>query len=111
MTATKMGKLKCNIQQENGRELTVTLDKVKYVPELWINLFSIGKALQNGFNIRNDGQIIKLTKDSVTLQFKEVAKTKNGFVPGIRLKQIVNDLGITVVKSKGLKFAEIRTVH
>jgi hypothetical protein len=33
--------------------LVVTLEDVKFVPDLWINLFSIGKALKNGFNLGN----------------------------------------------------------
>jgi hypothetical protein len=31
---------------ENGESLVVTLEEVKFVPDLWINLFSIGKALR-----------------------------------------------------------------
>jgi hypothetical protein len=51
---------------ENGQKLIVTLENVKYVPELWINLFIIGKALKNGFNLSNNGEIIKLSKGKVT---------------------------------------------
>jgi hypothetical protein len=38
---------------------------VKFVPDLWINLFSIGKALKNGFNLGNDGETIKLMKGKI----------------------------------------------
>jgi hypothetical protein len=62
MTATKMGKLRCQILQKSGESLVVTLEDVKFVPDLWINLFSIGKALKNGFNLGNDGETIKLMK-------------------------------------------------
>jgi hypothetical protein len=41
MTATKVGSLKCCAIQVDGSELDVTLQVVKYVPELWVNLFSI----------------------------------------------------------------------
>jgi hypothetical protein len=58
----------------------VTLDHVKFVPELWINLFIICRALQKGFNLGNDGEVIKMTKESVTLKFDEVVRAKNGFV-------------------------------
>jgi hypothetical protein len=44
MTATNMGKLRHEILQKNGESLVVTLEGVKFVPDLWINLFSIGKA-------------------------------------------------------------------
>jgi hypothetical protein len=62
MIATKIGKLRCEILQKNGESLVVTLHDVKFVPDLWINLFSIGKALKNGFNLGNDGEKIKLMK-------------------------------------------------
>jgi hypothetical protein len=62
MTATKMGKLQCEILQKNDERLVVTLEDVTFVPDLWINLFSIGKALKNGFNLGNEGEKVKLMK-------------------------------------------------
>jgi hypothetical protein len=50
---------------------------VKFFPELKMNLFTIGKALKNGFNLSNDGKIIiKLSKGNVTLMFDNVVRTK-----------------------------------
>jgi hypothetical protein len=100
MIAKKVGKLRCGILQKNGEKLIVTLENVKYVPELWINLFSIGKALKNGFNLSNDGEIIKLSKGYVTLTFDKVVRTKNGFVPGIKLLQVLGDVGTSVLETK-----------
>jgi hypothetical protein len=62
MIAKKFGKLPCGILHKNGEKLIVTLENVNFVPELRINLFSIGKALKNAFNLSNDGEIIKLSK-------------------------------------------------
>jgi hypothetical protein len=42
MVATKIGDLKCDIIQVNGSKFEVTLKEVKYVTELWVNLFSMG---------------------------------------------------------------------
>lgn len=53
--ATKMGNLRCDVERVNGKTFQVELQDVKYVPELWVNLFSINKALKNGFKIGNDG--------------------------------------------------------
>jgi hypothetical protein len=58
------------------------LDNTMFAIELWINLLGIGKALQKGFNLGNDGEVIKLTKGSVTLKFNENVRTKIVFVPG-----------------------------
>ena len=43
MIAKKIRK-RCVILQQNGERLIVTLKNVKFVPELWINLFSIGNS-------------------------------------------------------------------
>jgi hypothetical protein len=43
------------IVQANGTRMEVTMTDVKYIPDLWISLFSIDKALKNGFNIGNKG--------------------------------------------------------
>jgi hypothetical protein len=35
----KVGKLRFGILQKNGEKLIVTLENMKFVPELWMNLF------------------------------------------------------------------------
>jgi hypothetical protein len=61
MTATKVGDLKCKVIQLYGSSLNVTLYEVKYVPELWMNLFSPNKALKNGYTLNNKGLSICLS--------------------------------------------------
>jgi hypothetical protein len=61
---------------------------VKYVPEHWVNLLSINKALKNGFKIGNDGIIIHLAQRSTTLSLNKILNTKNGFVSGAKLNPI-----------------------
>jgi hypothetical protein len=100
MTATKIGKLRCEILQKNGESLVVTLEDVKFVPDLWINLFSIGKALKNGFNLGNDGETIKLMKGKMVALFDRCLKSKNEFVPGIKMKPVLADMSTTVVDPK-----------
>ena len=46
-TATKIGKWRGVIYQKDGTKKNIVLDKVKLVPELWNNLFSIGSLLKN----------------------------------------------------------------
>jgi hypothetical protein len=69
-----MGKLRCEILQKNGMSLVATLEDVKSVPDLWINLFSIGKALKNGFNLGNEGETIKLMKGKRVILFDSPGK-------------------------------------
>jgi hypothetical protein len=55
MKAIKVGRLKCNVLQLNSSSVNVILKEAKYVPELWMNLFSISKALKNRFGLSNKG--------------------------------------------------------
>jgi gag-polypeptide of LTR copia-type/Zinc knuckle len=85
MTATKVGDLKCKVIQLDRSSLDVTLYWVKYVPELWMKLFSLNKALKNGYILSNKGLSICLSKDPRSVTFDRVIRTTNGFVSGIKL--------------------------
>jgi hypothetical protein len=71
MTATIVGDLKCKVIQQDGSSLDATLYEVKYVPELWMNLFSLNKALKNGYALSNKGFPICLSKGLVQLHLIE----------------------------------------
>jgi hypothetical protein len=100
MMAKKIGKLRCEILQKNVEKLIIALQDVKYIPELWVSLFSIAKALKNGFNLGDDGKRIKLMKGNVTIVFDRFLTSKNRFVPGIKMTSLLNDVSATVVESK-----------
>ena len=100
MLAKKVGSLRCMVQQKNGEKFVVVLKDVKFVPELWVNLFSISKALKNGFNLGNEDVVMKLMKGNTTLYFDRMLKTKNGFVSGIKLLPILgNNIATTAVEA------------
>jgi hypothetical protein len=92
MKATKVGKLRCKVKQEDGHSFEVTLTDVKFVPELWINLFSIGKVLSNGFQIGNDGIKIHVSKGNFCLCFDKVMKTKSGYVLGVDMIPLASEI-------------------
>jgi hypothetical protein len=85
MKAIKVGSFKRHVIQLNGSSVNVTLREIKYVPEFWVNLFSISKALKNGFNLSNKGLMISLKKGSVSVTFDRVIKTANGSISGIKM--------------------------
>jgi hypothetical protein len=60
MKATKVGNLKCDITQINGERFTVTLNDVKYAPNLCAKFLSWNKALKKGFNVSIDGAVDSL---------------------------------------------------
>jgi hypothetical protein len=37
--AKKVGSMRCTVQQKNGEKSVVVLKNVKFVPEIWLNLF------------------------------------------------------------------------
>jgi hypothetical protein len=85
MKAKKVGSLKCHFIQLNGSSINFTLKEVKYVPELWVNLFIISEVLKNGFDISNKVLMINLKKGSVSVTFHRIIKTFNGFISGIKM--------------------------
>jgi hypothetical protein len=88
MRATKVGNLKCEVVQVNGKKFAVTLPDVKFMPDLCINLFRLNRALQNGFKLSNENVSIHLSKGSVTLIFDRIIKTMNGYATGINMKTL-----------------------
>ena len=98
-----MGNLRCLVQRKNGENFIIVLQNVKFVPDLWLNLFSIRKALKNGFNLGNEDVVMKLMKGKTTLYFDRILKTKNGFVSGIKFLPIINNMATTAVESRRMK--------
>ena len=86
MTATKIGKWRGVIEQKDGIKKNILLDKVKLVPELWTNLFSIGSLFLKKCNLSDNGPIISLSKNNFKFSFDRLFLTKNGFIMGINIK-------------------------
>jgi hypothetical protein len=106
MKATKVGSFKCHFIQLNGSRVNVTNKEVKYVSELWVNLFSISKALKNGWYLSNKGLTISLKKGSVSVAFDRVIKTVNGSISGI--KMITYDPSVdNIAKGKSSAIMEV----
>ena len=86
LKSTTVGTLRAIVEQADRTRLDVTLKNVAYVPELSTNLFSITKAMENGFEISSKGNIMSLSKGSKMVKFDRLQKTKNGFCPGIHMR-------------------------
>jgi hypothetical protein len=72
--ATKMGKKRVEVIQKGGTSGTFVLTGVKFVPGLFVNLFSIGKTLKNGFKISNKGCVISLQKGDSVISFDRTSR-------------------------------------
>jgi hypothetical protein len=62
--ATKMGEKRVLIKQPGGVLKGYVIYNCKYVPQLWINLFSITSALRRGWNLSNNGIIMSISKNN-----------------------------------------------
>jgi hypothetical protein len=91
MKSTKIENLKCEVTQIDGEKITVTLNDVKYVPSLCLNLFSFNKALKKGFRVSNDIIVISLNYKDVKLTFERVIHTMDSCVTRVIMKPILID--------------------
>ena len=85
LTATKIGKKRLTVVQEDGTTTDIILEDYKYVPDLWVNLFSIPKSLGKGWNIGNKGVRIFLTKGDTKITFDREFATHKGLVLGVEM--------------------------
>jgi hypothetical protein len=85
LNAIKIGDLPVRCLSKDNKEQTFTLKNVKYIPELMVNLLSVPVALNNGFQIGNEGIHLYLTKGDFKLEFDRIFQTGKGFVCGTEL--------------------------
>ena len=111
LSAKQIGQKKVTVYHKDGSTEDVTLTNLKYVPDLWVNLFSIGQALKNGFAIGNKGVSIKLVKGSTPfLKFDCIVPTSQGFVIRIEMKSLTIPTGATMIFEQGCKM-DINKAH
>jgi hypothetical protein len=91
MKATKIGNLKYEVTQINGEKFRVTINNVKYVPSLCVDLFSLNKALKKGFKVSNDGFVVSLNYKHMKLTFDRVIHATDGCVNGVLMKPILSN--------------------
>jgi hypothetical protein len=50
------------VVSKDGTATDIVLEDYKYVPDLWVNLFSLTKSMRNDWNIGNKGMTLYLQK-------------------------------------------------
>jgi hypothetical protein len=88
MRATNIGLLKCEVTQLDGKKFLVSINDVKCVPNLCVNLYSLNKALKNGFILSNDANIVSLTLKHVRLTFDCTINAANSCVVGVSMQPL-----------------------
>jgi hypothetical protein len=77
MTATMVGSLKFRVTQNDGSGLDILLHEVKFVPNIYVNLFSI-KNLEEWILSRQQRLINLLVEKTSFSYFYKVMTTTNG---------------------------------
>jgi hypothetical protein len=57
-------------------------------------------ALTNGFLIRNEGVMIKLTKGETKLMLNQRLNVNGGFVSGVKMVHVLNQVGNNISEEK-----------
>ncbi len=82
--AELVGKYKGTIRQKDGTSCQVTLSDVLYVPELWVNLFSLTKILtQPDVILSNRKNLIAVQKGDMTMVFDREYNCGTGSLLGV----------------------------
>jgi hypothetical protein len=71
MIAEEVESIQCMVEQKNGEKFVTVINNVNLVPNLWLNLFLIIKALKNGFNLGNE-EDVKLIEASETIEQSKI---------------------------------------
>jgi hypothetical protein len=72
MRATTIGSLRRNMIQLDETTTEITIHNVKYVPELYVNLFRVNKALKKEFKISNQGAAISFSKNHISITLDRI---------------------------------------
>jgi hypothetical protein len=92
----KLGDKRIRLVQEDGSMKDITLKNCKYVPDLFTNLFSITKALENGWSICNEGLKIKFDKGNFGFTFDRTLRTESGAIMAVEMYPWVDTMNITL---------------
>ena len=77
--------MRLTVLQTSGTQQHIVLNEVQFVPDLAINLFSITKALDNGWNVSNQNVMVSLEKHKTKITFDKIFRTEYGVVLGIEM--------------------------
>jgi len=85
METSMIGSKRMLVVQKDGETKLVTLKNVKYVPELWTNLFSITAAMSHGYKVSGEKSVLHLSKGEFKLSFDWIIKSPTGYLLGIQM--------------------------
>jgi hypothetical protein len=71
LRVAKIGKLKVHFANSSGESSEFIMDKVKFVPSLRMNLFSLVVGIKKGWKLESDGDRLILSKENYQILFNK----------------------------------------
>ena len=96
LKAKCIGNKRVTVIQDDGTAVEVVLHDYKWVPGLLVNLFSITKSLDKGWDIRNRGKHIYMKKNGVKIVFDRRLTTDKGSILGVEMVPRTNSTAESV---------------
>ena len=86
-----MGKINFKLENNNIKVTTFTLNDVNYIPNISCNILIITSLMSIGFNLYSNKEEMKLLNNNNVHQIYCTIKykTENGYLPGIKMKPIL----------------------
>ena len=114
MYSSYIGKFQGTIIQQDGTNIDIVLHDVLYVPDLWVNLISVTKALKYPqTKLNSKGELIAIDfvdKDQQTTQtivFDKIFTTGNGQLLGIEIQPEKEYGHVCLLSKTQLKYEDI----
>ena len=73
--------------QKNGKIIPILMKNVKYVPDLYCNLFSISAALKEGCYLEGTLKMMEISKSGKTYVFDRHIKSGKGFLFAMKISK------------------------
>ena len=107
------GDFKGTVYDVDGKCRDITIKDVSYVPSLEMNLLSLTKVIDNGYNLGNRNRLITIENDQMKLEFDEVLETRKGYLAGIKICPRIGDTeeNDVIASSVGVKVIDINVLH
>ena len=74
--------------QKNGKIVPILMKNVKYVSDLYCNLFSISAALKEGCYLEGTLKMMKISKSGKTYEFDRHIKSGKGFLFAMKTQRM-----------------------
>ena len=89
MFSKYLGKFKGTIIQQDGTYMDIVLNEVLFIPDLWLNLISITKAIKNeNVDLSSKGELMQLKfgNEEYSMRFDKIFTTGSGQLLGVEIR-------------------------